>query len=60
MWASILFVSIQGRNLRTEEKTSGKLILIDLAGSERVKKSEATGDRLKEAQVGSRSILITP
>lgn len=41
--------------------TSGSLIrsslhLVDLAGSERVDKSEATGDRLKEAQYINRSL----
>jgi len=35
---------------------AGKLNLVDLAGSERVKKSEATGERLKEAQCINRSL----
>ncbi|CAD7951937.1 unnamed protein product [Amoebophrya sp. A25] len=35
---------------------AGKLNLVDLAGSERVKKSEATGERLKEAQHINKSL----
>jgi hypothetical protein len=34
----------------------GKLHLIDLAGSERISKTDATGDRLKEAQSINKSL----
>jgi hypothetical protein len=34
----------------------GKLHLIDLAGSERISKTDATGDRLKEAQNINKSL----
>eukprot|EP01062_Namystynia_karyoxenos_P078279 TRINITY_DN8039_c3_g1_i1.p1 TRINITY_DN8039_c3_g1~~TRINITY_DN8039_c3_g1_i1.p1 ORF type:complete len:1015 (+),score=338.19 TRINITY_DN8039_c3_g1_i1:91-3045(+) len=45
----ILSVWIEGRNEATGAKIRGKLHLIDLAGSERLKQSQAEGDRLVEA-----------
>lgn len=35
------------------KETSGRLVLVDLAGSERIKKSEAKGAAMKEAQVSN-------
>jgi hypothetical protein len=37
---------------------AGKLNLVDLAGSERQSKTEATGDRLKEAQKINLSLSV--
>ena len=53
---SILTLTCRGRNLRDESTSFGKLHLIDLAGSERLSKTDATGDRLKEAQNINRSL----
>lgn len=47
---SLVFVNITGTHKETGDATYGRLVLIDLAGSERVKKSEAAGAALKEAQ----------
>ncbi|GJD08279.1 Kinesin-4 [Galdieria sulphuraria] len=52
----VISLRIQGRNLINETKLSGKLHLVDLAGSERISRSEATGDRLKEAQHINKSL----
>ncbi|XP_058738847.1 kinesin-like protein KIN-14I [Vicia villosa] len=53
---SCLTVHVQGRDLTTGATLRGCMHLVDLAGSERVDKSEATGDRLKEAQHINKSL----
>lgn len=52
----MLCVMVHGENAITGEVTRSKLWLVDLAGSERVGKSEAQGDRLKEAQAINKSL----
>ncbi|CAJ1969807.1 unnamed protein product [Sphenostylis stenocarpa] len=53
---SCLTVHVQGRDLTSGTILRGCMHLVDLAGSERVDKSEATGDRLKEAQHINKSL----
>ncbi|CAM6047082.1 unnamed protein product [Sphagnum compactum] len=53
---SVLTVHVQGRDLISGALLRGSLHLVDLAGSERVDRSEATGDRLKEAQHINKSL----
>ncbi|CAN6448265.1 unnamed protein product [Victoria cruziana] len=53
---SVLIVHVQGRELSCGSTLSGCLYLVDLAGSERVDKSEAVGQRLKEAQHINKSL----
>lgn len=53
---SVLTVHILGKELVSGSTIRGCLHLVDLAGSERVDKSEATGERLKEAQHINRSL----
>lgn len=52
----VLTVMVDGQNCVTGVHTHACLNLIDLAGSERVQRSEATGDRLKEAQHINKSL----
>uniref|UniRef100_A0A0D9Y1G9 Kinesin motor domain-containing protein n=1 Tax=Leersia perrieri TaxID=77586 RepID=A0A0D9Y1G9_9ORYZ len=49
-------VMVRGENLMNGEQTKSKLWLIDLAGSERVAKTDAQGERLKEAQNINKSL----
>ncbi|KAI9099054.1 hypothetical protein K1719_024821 [Acacia pycnantha] len=49
-------VYIEGREVTSGSTVRGCMHLVDLAGSERVDKSEATGDRLKEAQHINKSL----
>lgn len=53
---SILTVHVRGLDLKNGSTSRGCLHLIDLAGSERVERSEAIGDRLKEAQYINKSL----
>ncbi|XP_057765408.1 kinesin-like protein KIN-14F [Salvia miltiorrhiza] len=53
---SILTVHTRGKELVSGSMLKGCLHLVDLAGSERVDKSEAIGERLKEAQHINRSL----
>lgn len=53
---SIHCVMVKGENLLNGECTRSKLWLIDLAGSERIAKTEVHGERLKETQNINRSL----
>ncbi|KAJ7944923.1 Kinesin-like protein [Quillaja saponaria] len=53
---SVLTVHVRGTDLETSALLRGCLHLVDLAGSERVDRSEATGDRLREAQHINKSL----
>lgn len=53
---SVLTVHVRGMDLETDAVLRGSLHLVDLAGSERVDRSEATGDRLREAQHINKSL----
>ncbi|XAR70292.1 Minus-end-directed kinesin ATPase [Bertholletia excelsa] len=53
---SVLTVHVRGTELKSDAIFRGSLHLVDLAGSERVDRSEATGDRLREAQHINKSL----
>ena len=53
---SIVIVHVEGVTKDTGTITRGVLYLVDLAGSERLSRSEATGERLKEAQHINKSL----
>uniref|UniRef100_A0A7S2MWK2 Kinesin motor domain-containing protein n=1 Tax=Alexandrium andersonii TaxID=327968 RepID=A0A7S2MWK2_9DINO len=45
----IFTIRVSTTNLSTKETLSGKILLCDLGGSERLKKTEATGEQRREA-----------
>lgn len=49
-------VHVQASDLTSGSKFHGCMNLVDLAGSERADKTEAVGDRLKEAQYINKSL----
>ncbi|KAF9104153.1 kinesin-like nuclear fusion protein [Mortierella sp. GBA35] len=53
---SVFTLRLTGKNWITGESSEGTLNLIDLAGSERLSQSGATGDRLRETQAINRSL----
>lgn len=53
---AILLVSVVSKNSRTRISRTAQLYLVDLAGSEKVKKTNATGQRLAEAQKINQSL----
>ncbi|KAI8373234.1 kinesin [Radiomyces spectabilis] len=53
---SVFILKIFGHNVTTGEHSEGTLNLIDLAGSERLSVSGATGERLKETQAINKSL----
>eukprot|EP00898_Chlorokybus_atmophyticus_P005281 jgi/Chlat1/5754/Chrsp38S05577 len=53
---SVLTVHVTGSNRLNHARVKGCLHLVDLAGSERVSRSEASGERLKEAQHINKSL----
>lgn len=53
---SVLTIHVRGADLKTGANLRGSLHLVDLAGSERLDRSEATGERLKEAQHINKSL----
>ncbi|CAI0474282.1 unnamed protein product [Linum tenue] len=52
----ILCIMVKTKNLMNGECTKSKLWLVDLAGSERLAKTDAQGERLKEAQNINKSL----
>lgn len=53
---SLHCVMVKGRNMDNGECIRSKLWLIDLAGSERIAKTDVQGERLKEAQNINKSL----
>lgn len=52
----LLMLSVEGQDKVTNAITKGTLILCDLAGSERISKTEAEGQRLVEAAAINKSL----
>lgn len=53
---SVFILTISQQNTKTSSKKSSKLMMVDLAGSEKVRKTEASGQQLLEAQKINQSL----
>mmetsp|Transcript_27515 Transcript_27515/g.80311 ORF Transcript_27515/g.80311 Transcript_27515/m.80311 type:complete len:1708 (-) Transcript_27515:92-5215(-) len=53
---TVFTIHINAKNTKMNVKLTGKMNLCDLAGSERINRSGATGDRLKEATAINKSL----
>lgn len=53
---SIFLVTVQQKNIKTDTSKQGKLYCCDLAGSEKVEKTEAKGTTLDEAKMINKSL----
>lgn len=53
---SIFLVTVQQKNTKTDTSKQGKLYCCDLAGSEKVEKTEAKGTTLDEAKMINKSL----
>jgi len=54
---SVLTVRLSRTNIKTGARTRSKMVFVDLAGSEKIEKSGASGIVLKQAQYNNKSLL---
>ncbi|XP_060537450.1 kinesin-like protein KIF3A [Cylas formicarius] len=55
---AIFTITIESKNRMSNKTTVGKLNLVDLAGSERASRTQATGERLREASSINQSLSV--
>lgn len=53
---SIFLVQVSQKNTKTDTQKTGKMFCCDLAGSEKVEKTEASGSTLEEAKMINKSL----
>jgi len=53
---SIFLVTVSQKNTKTDTSKVGKMYCCDLAGSEKIEKTEATGSTLEEAKMINKSL----
>jgi kinesin family protein 5 len=53
---SIFLVTVSQKNTKTDTSKTGKMYCCDLAGSEKIEKTEATGSTLEEAKMINKSL----
>ena len=55
---AVFMLQLDARNTETGSSKASKLMLVDLAGSEKVRKTNATGQTLKEAKQINKSLMV--